>query len=482
LEKIKIMKKIYLFFLGIVLIASSCDEILEEKPMAIAAETFYNTASEVESAIYGAYRELAIGPFSRNYLLVNLSQVDYGVGRGSYASTSNFQGLDPTTIGRTDAIWASFYRSIRDVNIVISRAPKSEDINATRLAELLAEAKFLRAYNYFQLVLNWGAVPLRTEENISNPDLPRSPVADVYIQIESDLQFAEANLPDVQSMVGRATKMVAKTLLADVYLNMGKWNEARQKALDVINSNKYQLVSVSKPNDFYKIFGPDVVSSVEEIFYVKYNAEIRNSFVVMLHKGNKKYYYGSGAYGAYIPDSTQNKVIVSWDQNDLRRRFNLYYDNIGLGTKTLLYKKFIEPDQTLSCDYPIYRYVDVLLIYAEADCRANNGPTVDGLEKLNMVHRRGYGKAVNTASAVDFKLTDYNKDTFIDLVLKERLYELFSEHKRFYDLKRTGKLKEVIKDVRGIDVADMHLLWPIPNSEYNYNKAIDEVKDQNPGY
>jgi hypothetical protein len=478
------MKNIYLLLTGLLLIVSSCDEILEEKPMAIAAETFYKTANEIEAAIYGAYRELGSTEalFGRNYLMVNLSQVDYGVGRGSYSSTSNFQGLDPTNIGRTDAMWALLYRSIRDVNIIMDRASKAEGINETKLAELMAEARFIRAYDYFQLALNWGAVPLRTEENISDPDLPRTPVADVYTQIVNDLQYAEANLPDVQAMAGRASKMVAKTVLADVYLNMGKWTESRQKALEVINSNKYQLVSVSKPGDFYKIFGPDIVSTPEEIFYIKYNGEQKNSFAVMLHKANRKYFYGNGSYAAYVPDSTQNKTIVGWNQNDLRRRFNLYGENIGVGTKTLLYRKFIGPDQTLSCDYPVYRYADLLTIYAEADCRTNNSPTADGLEKLNMVHRRGYGKDINTPSEVDFKLSDYNKDSFIDLVLKERLYELFSEHKRFYDLKRTGKLKEIIKDVKGIDVADKHLLWPIPNSEYNYNKGIDEVADQNPGY
>jgi starch-binding outer membrane protein, SusD/RagB family len=477
------MKKIYYLLLaGIFFINPACEDILEEKPMAIAAETFYNTAEEIESALYGAYSQFSLGAFRRNYLCVNLSQVDYGVGRGSYSSTSNFQGLDPTNIGRTNGMWAAFYRSIRDVNIIIERAANASEINETRLAELLAEARFIRAYNYFQLVLNWGAVPLRTEENISDPDLPRTPVIEIYAQIVSDLQYAESNLPDVQAMAGRASKMVAKTVLADVYLNMGEWTEAKQKALEVINSGKYQLVPVSKPDDFYKIFGPDIVSTPEEIFYLKYNSEISESFVVMLHKSNRDYFYGNGAYAAYVPDSTQNKTIVEWDMNDLRRRFNLYNDNIGVGSRTLLYKKFIRPDVSLDPDYPIYRYADLLTIYAEADCMANGGPTPDGMEKLNMVHRRGYGYDPTQPSPVDFVAADYNEDTFIDLVLKERLYELFSEHKRFYDLKRTGKLKEVIKDVKGIDVADKHLLWPIPNSEYNYNKAIDEVNDQNPGY
>lgn len=475
------MKKIYLFLLGI-LILSSCDDILEEKPYAIAAETFYNTAEEVESALFGGYRTLRQGPFSRNYLLINLSQVDYGVGRGSYSSTSNFQGLDPTNIGRTNAIWQQFYMAINQTNIILGRTVDNEIIDATKLAELQAEAKFSRAYSYFQLVLNWGGVPIRTEENLSELDVPRASVVEVYGLIVSDLEYACANLPDSQDKVGRATKMAAKTVLADVYLNMGEWNKASQSALDVINSDTYQLLDVSVPDDFYKIFGSDVINTSEEIFYIKFNAEARNSFVVMLHKRIRDYYYGNGAYAAYVPDSSTNKVIVEWDPNDLRRSFNLYNEDIGVGSKTLLYKKFTDPDQTLSCDYPVYRYADLLTIYAEATCRANNGPTADAVEKLNMVHRRGYGKDPNSPSDVDFNLADYDEESFVDLVIQERLYELFSEHKRFYDLKRTGKLKDVIKDVKGIDVAEAQYLWPIPNNEYNYNNAIDEVADQNPGY
>ncbi|WP_276169050.1 RagB/SusD family nutrient uptake outer membrane protein [Zobellia alginiliquefaciens] len=472
-------------FLAVVIICLhiSCENALEEVPKAIAAETFYKTEAEFEAAIYGAYRQLERGPFHRNYLLVNLSQVDYGVGRGSYSSTSNFQGLDPTNIDRTSNMWSYFYRSIRDVNLVIQEASGSDvEINATILNPLIAEAKFLRAFNYFHLVLNWGGIPLRTEDNISDPDLPRSSVEDVYAKIVEDLEFAEQYLPDDQSLAGRPIKMTAKTLLADVYLNMGSWQNSRDKALEVINSNKYQLINVSEPDDFYQIFGSNVLSTSEEIFYMKYNPLSPSSFTVMLHKDNRDYYYGNGAYAAYVPDSSENKTISEWDFQDLRRRFNLYNWDIGVGPKTLLYKKFTDPDQSLSCDYTVYRYADLLLIYAEADSRANGGPTADGMEKLNMIHRRGYGLDPNTPSIEDFNFADYTEETFIDLVLQERLYELFSEHKRFYDLRRTGRLKSTIKDVKGIDVADKQFLWPIPNIEYEYNNAIDPGSDQNPGY
>lgn len=132
----------------------------------------------------------------------------------------------------------------------------------------------------------------------------------------------------------------------------------------------------------------------------------------------------------------------------------------------------------------MYRYADLLLIYAEAANRANNGPTADALEKLNMIHRRAYGANPAVANAaLDFKLADYNTmQSFLDLVVKERMYETCYERKRWLDLKRMGIVKQVILAQKGKTVADKHLLWPIPVYELNYNKAIDPAKDQNPGY
>jgi len=169
----------------------------------------------------------------------------------------------------------------------------------------------------------------------------------------------------------------------------------------------------------------------------------------------------------------------------LRKKFNLYNSIFGYGQTTVLFKKFIDPDATsdyATNDYPAYRYADILLFYAEADCRVNNGPTADGMEKLNMIHRRAYGYDTNATSPVDFNVSDYNKESFIDLVLQEGLYEQMDEAKRFLELKRTGKLQEAVLENRGLVVAESHILWPIPSTEYEYNGAIDPTTDQNPGY
>lgn len=85
-------------------------------------------------------------------------------------------------------------------------------------------------------------------------------------------------------------------------------------------------------------------------------------------------------------------------------------------------------------------------------------------------------------STVDFNLAAYNATTFIDLIVKERGYEFQYEGKRWLELKRTGKAAATILAVKGKTIAQKMYLWPIPLSETNYNKALDPVKDQNPGY
>jgi hypothetical protein len=122
------------------------------------------------------------------------------------------------------------------------------------------------------------------------------------------------------------------------------------------------------------------------------------------------------------------------------------------------------------------------LIYAEAASRVNNGPTAESVEALNQVHRRAYGKDPKVTSSVDFKATDYDVNSFLDLVIKERGYEFQYEGKRWLELKRTGKAAETILATKGKVIAPKAYLWPIAVTEFSYNKALDPIKDQNPGY
>jgi hypothetical protein len=401
---------------------------------------------------------------------------------------NTYTGLDNTNISRIAGMWTTFYRAVRNANIVIKRLPAATQVSDDAKKRYMAEAKFLRALWYFHLVRNWAGVPLRSENNLDSIDLRRSSQEAVYDFIVADLLVATTDLPETPRLIGAPSKWSAKTLLTEVYLNLSKYVEARQEAVDVINSNKFSLVPVSTSEDFEKIFGPDVNNSTEEIFYLKFSNKIPGQgfqYPAYEHYPNSGYYPPSGFYTLYS-DSENNPFVKNWDRNDLRYNFNWYNQTFGLGPTTILGKKYSDPKATSAAgnDFTIYRYADLLLFYAEADARVAGAATTDALEKLNMVHRRAYGKAQNTPdAATDITLAEVpSLELFIARVVKERAYENVNEAKHWLDLKRLGIAKQTILEVKGITVADKHLLWPIPTDEYNYNKAINPATDQNPGY
>ncbi|WP_339867043.1 RagB/SusD family nutrient uptake outer membrane protein [uncultured Algoriphagus sp.] len=482
------MKKLLSIFC-IVSLLFSCQEALEENPKSLAVETFYNTNAEVEAALAAIYDPLrSDNAFGALYIAQLEAYTDYSFGRGSYGILTTFQGLDGNNEGRTQSMWNQFYLAIRNANIVILNVPDGANLSEEDKLKYIAEAKFLRAFVYFTMVKNWGGVPVRTEANMTEIEIPRNTAEEVYELIFEDLAFAEANLPGVAPLPGKPSLWAAKTVLADVHFYRQEYQQARDKSLEVISSENYSLVPVTVAEDFEKIYGPTVVTSSEEIFYLKFSRLSGSEgwfFVQFIHHPGSGL-FGGGGYYAHYSDVVANSTLASMDRDDLR--FQLWYPwNIGLGANSVLSKKFSDPDaagggRTAGNDYPFYRYADVLLMYAEADARASGSISSDAMEKLNMVHRRAYGYDPNMASEVDFELADYSAAMFYELVIKERGYETQMEGKRWLDLKRTGQVKERIKAATGKDVAEKHLLWPIPNSELNFNSLIDPATDQNPGY
>jgi tetratricopeptide (TPR) repeat protein len=470
-----------LFLTACLICLTSCDDLLEESPKAMVVETFFNNPDEVETALNAAYSPLRAGSGMSTYEATLDCSADYSYGRGSWAQISEYAALNDANISRVAGLWTQFYLSIRNANLVVKNTPAGSNME-----RYIAEARFLRAFNYFQLVRCWGGVPLRTEENMSDVDLKRSSVSEVYDLIVSDLLRAEEKLPDSYTQIGRPTVWAAKTLLADVYLQLGRYAEARDKAGEVIRSDKFSLVPVSSVRDFQeKVFGPTLISTTEEIFYLKYarqSGQQNYMLWILNHEKTGAYNFG-GAYA--IHGDAANPVYRNWDDGDFRKGLWQQVD-FGVRPTTLVSTKFCDTEAIDrnggGNDDPVYGYSDLLLIYAEAANMAANGPTAEALEAVNQIRRRAYGKAPKTVSEIDFKLADYNVNSFLDLVIKERSYEFTMEGKRWLELKRTGKAKEIIQAVKSITVADAHLLWPIPVSEINYNKALDPVNDQNPGY
>lgn len=483
------MKKLLYILIPALLL--SCDNMLEEVPRNfVARANFYQNEIDAQGALNGAYA--AIGPdfFGITYYLLIELHGDFLNGRGSQAPISLVDRvLDQQNIGRATSGWNSIYSAINRANAVIDNVPGIVNITDEAKNRILAEAYFLRALCYFELVRGWGAVPLRTSEATYATDLaaPRAPESEVYALIIDDLTKAEQSLPNtVGSEKGKASVWAAKMLLAHVYLTTGNYAGAAEKANDVINSGNYSLVEVDDSEDFYNIFAAN--DSPEEIMSVKHSTNRQSDLPFYLHMGSTRpYNYNTTGFFGWLPD--KNSFIGDdWDEADLRKDFNLYtqYQNaqgawVNLpATAPVLFKKFITDDEGLRIySAPIYRYAEALLFYAEAAARAEDGPSALALERLNMVKRRAYGYDPNEVSPVDYP-AGMNEEEFVEAVLYERSLELMLERRRFFDLKRTGKVKEAFTAV-GKTFIDDRLFFPIPENEINNNPALSQA-DQNPGY
>jgi hypothetical protein len=484
----KIMNKNIIILL-LVIIGSSCTDFLDEKPKDRLTEiNFYETFADAQAAVNAIY-----GPIRNNYrdtyfLMLDLL-ADYLEGRGSTSPVSEYKGFDVTNINRAAAAWRYLYQTIRNANIAIERIPKIEGMKESDKNALIAEASFLRAFSYYFLVRLWGAVPLYLD--LSPVDLSRRPVSEVYQAIINDLKTGETYLPDTPSEFGHPTKWSAKSLLAEVYLTINEFDLSKDKAGEVITSGHFNLVDVNVANDFNNVYGPEANGTPEEIFYIKFN---HTAGWTMPHK----YLWDRdqfSPFGSYVVYCVPGPFFTNWDDNDLRKKFNIFSQYINRFTgeietlpssTPILVSKYRDNNAPSNSNYgndaPVLRFADVLLIYAEAAPLAENQISAQALECLNRVKRRAYGYPNRSASAVDYSADGLSVEEFRDIVIQERAYELFMEGgDRWFDLRRIGREKEIILANTGKTLVDKHILWPIPQAEIDNNPDINQ-SDQNPGY
>jgi hypothetical protein len=482
------MKRLTLFSIVLFLVCS-CEEQLEEVPKNfISNVNFWANADDAEAGVRGLYRVDLIDPFDEQFLEIHS---DFAKGRGSWAPLSIWQSpMANAEIGRAATyFWNRPYQIINNVNTVLENLPPIE-MNETRKTILLAEARFLRAMQYFNLVRGFGPVPLRltATKDLTTIDAPRAPIDEVYTAILDDLTFAEANLPVTQGAdTRRPTNWAAKQVMAEVYLTRENWSLAAAKAQEVIASGRFAIVPITTANDFYNIFARR--PTTEDVLSIHYSSTISDSYVLTLHIANvPAYNNGSQGFFTTIPNTT-SIIGTAWNAADLRKGFNMYtqyVSNTGAtinlpATTPILFKKIIaQPDGIRSNARYLLRFTENYLIYAEAASMAGGAPTVQALEYLNIVRRRAYGRNPFAPSTIDYP-AGMSITAFRDAVLLERAYEFINEQQRWWDLRRTNTVKQVIGAAFGVAVHDSRILWPIPQDEINNNGALSQA-DQNPGY
>lgn len=494
--------RIILFILILLpMILQSCDKtFLDEKPRTFLSEgAIFDTKEGAIAATTSIYQPWRSGNLYGRWIIGILEMSsDYLFGRGGQAPLGSYS-YDATVRGFIGGIWVGNYQVINRANILIQQIEQKDisGVDANLRNRLIGEAKFNRALAYFHLVRLFGDVPLRTKPETVNLAIARTSEAEVYSQIINDLEFAEANLPGSYpaNELGRATRWAASSLLADVYLTIGNYGDAAAKAKEVMDSGHFSLLEVQVPEDFQKIFGPDVVTHPEEIFSIK-NARIPGlgtggGFMASQHRGGSGYHLGAnwhawyGNFNSWLGDWVNELDSPDPDLRALDWLYNGPHDERFLDDFiVMLFKKYRDTESDpAGNDIPILRYTEVVLIYAEAVSQANGGPTTEAYEAVNMVRRRAFGRDMNQPDPDVDLPAGLSAQEFQDEVLLERAKEFVMEGKRWYDLLRTGTALEVIRASGPIkaNIQERHLKWPIPSEEIDNNEAMSQA-DQNPGW
>ena len=360
------------------------------------------------------------------------------------------------------------------------------EINTELANRYKLECKFIRALMYFNLVRVYGDVPLILKEiSISESyDILREPKENVYNQIIADLKEAQ-DLPVSYSTAedGRATQGAAKALLANVYMTLHKYAEAETILAEIINSGQYSLLENTPGSlniDGYKnVFSPVNHNSKEGIFEIQFlkggygeGSNYANNFAPENSGTNVVAVGGTG--GNNIPEMD---IYNAYEEGDLRRDFSMslgYYDNRKNNewVESRYVCKFMDvpyQNNDASNNYPVIRYADVILMYAEA--LNQNGKTAEACKYLNMTRRRGFGYQTTETSPVDLQTTD--KAQFALMVEQERRVELAFENHRWFDLIRTGRAVEVMRS-KGFSLNETNLICPIPQKQIDVNPKLTQ--------
>jgi hypothetical protein len=494
----KTMKKIYAPFILLFMICFSCSDFLQEDLHGTySSDTFYRTAAHAELAITGAYNAISFN--STNNALWAFGDVasDDAIKGGLSGDLADVLFLEQFNYSRSneylDKMWRQYYESITRANLLLFYGDRI-DMDEVRKAEIMGEAKFIRAYAYFNLVNIYGAIPLRKEPplNTEASALAPSPVEEVYALIEKDLTEATDGLKITPTNVGAASKGSAYGLLAKARLFQGKW----QAALDAITALEslglYSLQKVYRNN-----FMDSTQNNSESIFEIQHLKGQTPSLGSFLNQ----YFSPASENGYYFDQPTQNFVDEFEKTTDDVYDPRLDYTVGRNGKKWLngedfdpswsstgfLSKKHVQPLREVSkgtkgdagLNYVFMRYAEVLLMKAEA--LNELGRSAEALEPLNAVRQRAresylYDTDIEGYGTVpEGLLPDVTSILSSDVrtaIRHERRVELGMEFHRFFDLTRYGK--SAAEDALGADGFnyEANRYYLIPQSELDTNPLI----------
>jgi hypothetical protein len=513
------MKNLIKLFVLASIFLSSCNKNIELYPQSnITTENFYTTGSEIQIALNGCYNALR-SPLLEEWKLTELRSDNTIMGSAASKSVPNrdLSDLDlfiPNTSHQAIYnYWIANYFNIRNVNNILNSLNVNYNANTGALVSdsttvkitaadkkaAVAEAAFIRAYHYFNLVRLFGGVFLIHEpiDAFAAIDVNRSSTADMYKLIIADLQYAAANGSTLKyasipvTSLGKVNAWTAKALLAKVYLTLNRKADAIPLLNDIITNSGYGLNAA-----YGDIFATTNEMNKEILFAVRYKAggigqgsPFPNYFAPEL--SGTAVINGDGS-GFNTPTSD---LFAKYDVLDLRRDISIG----AYGTAKMLYpKKMISPVSIkgdAESDWIVIRYADVLLMLAEAQ-----GNSAASLALINQTRARAGLPALTTATVTTDAI-------FENELATERKLEFAFENVRWFDLMRykttlpsldpVAIMKNNFSAIFSVHyskypspaptlptiqayVTSDKMLLPIPQREIDNNSKL--VIPQNPGY
>lgn len=485
------MKKLIYIFFPLLLLASACNDVLERVPQGVnTLDNFFATEEHAVQSVNATYAQLRNWSTHVFSYIGMTDIVSDDSDKGSFPADAFFL-LEVEEFNHTatnvapSTVWGGYYEGIFRANLAIANIPEVPEMDEDLRERLIAEARFLRGYFYFNLVRWFSDVPLILEPFPADFSIPRTPAAEVYDQIIADLEAAAEVLPQRTAYsatnVGRATRGSALGMLAKVHLTLGNFAEAERYALQVINSGQYELYP-----DYARLFRREGENSAESVFEVQTAAYETGG-------GGSQYNEVQGVRGSpnlgWGFNRPSDNLIAAYESGDPRREATILYvgevlpdgsdivqDNPNIAGERFNQKAWVPDHPGGNGNGPgnirILRFADILLIAAEA--LNENGKPAEALVYLNRVRARARGNA-NVLPDV----TTTNQNELRTAIYRERRAELAMEQHRWFDLIRTGRAAAQMQSVGKDFVEGKHELFPIPQTEIDLSQG---VLTQNPGY
>lgn len=501
------MKKYMLPLLVCALLICSCS--LKEEPYGFYSEkNFYKTAADAEASLMYAYGTLTYLEYSRAVFFLGDMPTEELTTKSD--ATADNQDLNQWKVDnfKTNTTLENYFKyafiGVNRANAVIQNV-RDASFDESEKNQLLGEAYFLRAWNYFNLVRNFGLVPMHTTM-VDELDETSTPLAkdldEVYDLILGDCRTAAGLLPVYPTPVlGRTDRVAAQSLAAKAYLYVASakesgvrlYSEMRRQAEEMYDSAAWFAGEVvnNQPtygfqDDLLDIYDVDNPNGKEHIFTMSMDrsgtsegqySKISKMFIPYIDGAT--IYLRQGDTGMLIPSHdgwgeyrTTPTFYNSFETND-KRKTQLFVNRVyrGDGSVNVEYpgslaypfcRKYIDPnydgDKTSTRPF-LLRYSDVALIYAEAA-----GPTQKSYELINHIRNRaGLGNLTPNLSLADFRKA----------VIQERKFELACEGDYMYDLRRTNRIQSVPEAQSLTD--DQCTFYPIPQAEINLNGSLRTV-------